>query len=420
MPTVRVITLGCKVNQCDGEEIARELQARGYSPAARGAADVYVVNTCTVTSIADAKARKLIHKLARERPEAVLVVTGCYAERDLEALAAIPGVDAVVGNGRKGDIPAIVADLVAGCGSQDLRSQISDGRSSAPAQRVRAFVKIQDGCDHRCAYCVVPAVRGRPASKPMEEVLQEIEALATAGAPEVVLCGIRLGAYGRDLGNGSLAVLLREVRHTRIPRVRLSSLEPMDVSDELIAEIADHPRLCRHLHLPMQSGDDQVLAEMGRGYTSGGFASLVGKLRGAWPEVAISADVMVGFPGETEEQFERTVGFVQEIGFSHLHVFPFSARPGTPAAERRDQVSASARRARAERTLGVGEELAQNAAQAWVGREVSVLFEERRSDGLLAGWTEHYIRARCEGPEEWIGRIVSVLPRAARQGELLA
>jgi threonylcarbamoyladenosine tRNA methylthiotransferase MtaB len=168
----------------------------------------------------------------------------------------------------------------------------------------------------------------------------------------------------------------------------------------------------------MQSGDDQVLAEMGRGYTSGEFASLVRKLRGAWPEVAISADVIVGFPGETEEQFERTAGFVQEIGFSRLHVFPFSSRPGTLAAERRDQVPASVKRPRAERMLAVGEELAQNAAQAWVGREVSVLFEERGSDGLLAGWTEHYIRARCEGPEEWIGRVVPLRAGEARAGEL--
>ncbi len=420
MPTVRIITFGCKVNQCDGEEIGRGLQARGYSVTARGAADVFVVNTCTVTATADAKARKLIHKLARERPEAVLVVTGCYAERDPQALAAIPGVDAVAGNDRKGEIPAIVAELVAGGGIPDLRSEISEGRSSAPAQRVRAFVKVQDGCDHQCAYCVVPVVRGGPASKPMEEVLQELEALTAAGAPEVVLCGIRLGAYGRDLGNGGLAALLREMRRIEIPRVRLSSLEPMDVSDELIAEIADHPRLCRHLHLPLQSGDDRVLAEMGRGYTSGEFASLVRKLRGVWPEVAMSADVIVGFPGETQEQFGRTVEFVQDIGFSRLHVFPFSPRPETPAGERRDQVPASVRRARAERMLAVGEELAQKAAQAWVGREVRVLFEERQGDGLLAGWTEQYIRARSKGPEEWIGRIVSVLPREARTGELVA
>jgi len=426
MTTVRVITFGCKVNQCDGEGIARELAARGYQVVGRGEAEVYVVNTCTVTGTADAKARKLIHKIAREEPEAVLVVTGCYAERDPEGLAAIPGVDAVVGHGRKGEVVERISQRRS---AGESGGHVRLGRNMPALQgRVRAFVKVQDGCDHRCAYCIVPEVRGRPASRPMAEVVGELRALVKAGTAEVVLCGIRLGTYGRELGEDSLAALLQEMRPALssaegsigIPRIRLSSLEPMDVDDALIAEMADHPTLCHHLHLPLQSGDDGVLEAMGRGYTSGQFAELAAKVREVWPEAGISTDVMVGFPGETEEQFGTTVQFVRRVGLSRLHVFPFSARPGTAAARRRDQIPAMVKRTRAERMLAVGEELAQKSAEAWVGREVKALIEERGRDGLLTGWTEQYIRVTCEGPEECIGMIVSLKPTEARGGELVA
>ena len=194
----------------------------------------------------------------------------------------------------------------------------------------------------------------------------------------------------------------------------------MDVDDGLIAELTDHPTVCRHLHLPLQSGDDRILKAMGRGYTSAQFEDTVAKMRRVWPEAALSTDVMVGFPGETEGQFEATVEFVLGIGFSRLHVFPFSARPGTPAAKHTHPLAASTIRTRAERMLEVGEALAGRAAEAWVGRKVQVLIEERRRDGLLSGWTEQYIRVRCEGPEEHIGRIVSVVAREAKRGELLA
>jgi len=423
MPAARVITLGCKVNQCDGEEIARGLQALGFEVAGPGeAAEVYVVNTCTVTATADAKARKLIHKLAREQPEAVLLVTGCYAERDPEVLAAIPGVGGVVGIAEA--IQGLVPGRLAGGGVKDGKA---DGRRRgsprAPAlreARVRAFVKVQDGCGHGCAYCVVPQARGRPRSKPLAEVVEEVARLAGAGAQEVVLCGIRLGAYGREGSESSLAALLRQLREVDIPRLRLSSLEPMDVGDDLLAETADHPRLCHHFHLPLQSGDDQVLGEMGRGYTTGQFHELVAHIREVRPGAAISTDAMVGFPGETEEQFQQTARFLRELGFSRVHVFPYSPRPGTPAADRSGQVSAPEKGARADRLLALGAELAQQAAEAWVGRKVSVLFEERDARGRLTGLTEHYVRVRCQGPEAWLGRIAEVTPKYAEQGELLA
>jgi threonylcarbamoyladenosine tRNA methylthiotransferase MtaB len=254
-------------------------------------------------------------------------------------------------------------------------------------------------------------------SKPFAEARAEVARLAAAGVPEVVLCGIRLGAYGRGVEDGGLAWLLRELRDVPIPRLRLSSLEPMDCDEALLAEIGDHPTLCHHLHLPLQSGDDEVLRAMRRSYRAAGFARLIGRIREAWPEAAIGADVMVGFPGETEAQFRATRDFLRAQRFSRVHVFPFSPRPGTPAS-RLAPVAASVTRARTEEALDLAAALAQEAAAGWVGRPVRVLFEQRGRDGRLTGLTEHYVRVHAAGPSEWVGRIVEVTPRRAEGGEL--
>jgi len=409
-PAVSVITLGCKVNQCDAEEIAQALAGRGYRIVGRDdQADVCIVNTCTVTATADAKARKLIRKIHRQRPEAQIIVTGCLAQRDPASIEALPGVSAVVPNSQK---PRL-ADLL-----PLLPSPVSPA-SPAPS-RTRAFLKIQDGCDHRCAYCAVPEARGHPVSKPVGQVLAEIGELAAAGAQELVLCGIRLGAYGSDADEGGLAALLHALRGTPIPRLRLSSLEPMDVSDDLLAEIADHPRLCHHLHLPLQSGDDAILAAMNRGYTREDFARLVARVRSAWPDAAITTDIMAAFPGETDQQFRCTVGCAREIAFSRVHVFPYSPRPGTPAAARKDRVPSHTATERTHQMLAVARDLARDAARSWVGKTVSVLFEEREKSGRLTGLTEHYIRLRCTAPKELIGRTAKVVPHDELAGVLLA
>jgi threonylcarbamoyladenosine tRNA methylthiotransferase MtaB len=416
-PRIRILTLGCKVNQCDSEELARALAAQGYEVAGRGrAADLYVVNTCTVTGVADAKARKLIRKLAREHPGARIVVTGCLVQRAPENAPDLPQVVAVVPNAEKPRLPEVIAALLpaAPVAAADLLPS-----------RTRAFVKLQDGCDHRCAYCAVPDARGPMWSKPFDEALAEVSRLAAAGVPEVVLCGIRLGAYGRGGPSGAqpcaptcgLAAFVHELRRLPIPRLRLSSIEPMDIDEALLAEIADHPTLCRHLHLPLQSGDDEVLRAMRRSYRAADFARLMGRVREGWPEAAISADVVVGFPGETEQQFRHTLDFLRAQRFSRVHVFPFSPRPGTPAAEM-EPVPAPVRHARTEAALALAATLAQEAAAAWVGRPVRVLFEQRGRDGVLTGLTEHYVRVHTAGPAEWVGRIVEVTPRRAEGGEL--
>ena len=407
---VHILTLGCKVNQCDADEMAHSLAASGYQIVGRDdPADIYLINTCAVTATAESKARKLIRRLARAHPAAAVIVTGCWPQRDPQAVAALPEVDAVVPNTRKPEIAEIVANF---------RPPPATEARPPSRHRTRAFLKIQDGCDQRCTYCAVPDARGLRVSKPSDLVLDEIADLERSGAQEVVLCGIRLGAYGRDLGREGLPDLLHRLRETAIPRLRLSSLEPMDVDQALLDEIADHPRLCRHLHLPVQSGDDDILATMGRGYETPEYRDLVDRTRAAWPDVALSTDAMVAFPGETEEQFSRTVALLRELAFSRVHVFPFSLRPGTLAAQARDQVPPDIKRDRTHRLLAVAAELAQQAAQNWVGRKASVLVEEQDDEGRLTGLTEHYVRVRGEGPAEHIGRIVEVVPESAENGEL--
>jgi threonylcarbamoyladenosine tRNA methylthiotransferase MtaB len=409
---VHITTLGCKVNQCDAAEMAEALAARGYTVSSSGdEADVHMVNTCTVTATADAKARKLIRRLARGNPQAAIVVTGCWAQIDPRAIAALPEVDAVVPNTRKWEI----ADIVANFRSPDPAS------AQAPARtQTRVFLKVQDGCDQRCAYCIVPDARGEPRSKPVAEVLERAFRFAGEGVQEIVLCGIRLGAYGRDHGQATLAGLLRELRDVGIPRLRLSSIEPMDYDGSLLAEIAENPAVCRHFHLPMQSGDDSVLTAMGRPYASADYVNLVGYVRSALPDAAITTDIIVAFPGESDEQYRRTIELAREVSFSRIHVFPFSARPDTPAAARSDQVPEHVKRSRTQRMLALADGMARLAAQSWVDRPVSVLFEERDRDGMLTGLTPHYVRVRAQGPDAWIGRVVDLVATREAGGELVA
>jgi threonylcarbamoyladenosine tRNA methylthiotransferase MtaB len=405
---VRILTLGCKVNQCDSDEIAQALAARGYDLAGRGeTAATYIINTCTVTAVADAKARKLIRRMGREHPEATLIVTGCLAQREPFGLLDLPGVAAVVPNARKHLLPDLLPGL-----PRPLFPQ-----TYLPS-RTRAFIKIQDGCDHRCAYCAVPDARGAPKSKSLSQVLAEIGALAETGVQELVLCGIRLGAYGRERGGPSLAELLQQLRDLPIPRIRLSSIEPMDFDEDLLAAIADHPRLCHHLHLPLQAGEDRTLRAMKRSYTVAAFAQLCAQVRSVWADAALSTDVLVGFPGEREEDFTRGLEFIRAQQFTRLHVFPFSPRPGTPAAAYEEQVPAEVKQARTQHMLALGEELAGTAARAWLGVEVPVLFEQRRTDGLLTGYTPHYHQVQAAGPPEWVGRIVLVVPTREEHGNL--
>lgn len=396
-PTVGIHTLGCKVNQYESAALAADLRARGLDAVeGRRRADLLVVNTCSVTAVADAKGRKLIRRLAADNPGAPLIVTGCYAELQAAELRAVPGVTAVVGNAAKPTLPDLLLELA------------HDGaRAPLPAlrRRCRAFLKVQDGCDNYCAYCTVPFARPTMASRPLPEAVAELRGLVAAGVQEVVLCGIRLGAYGHN-GQG-LPHLLRALAATGVPRLRLSSLEPWDVGPALVETIGTLDSVCPQLHLPAQSGDDAILACMGRRNTADDYLRLVAGLRRARPGLMVSTDLLVGFPGETEQAFERTIELAWAAAFGRLHVFSYSPRPGTRAAALPDQVPPEVKRHRSRRLRAVGDELARAFAAAHVGVSAPVLVESYRA-GSCRGYTPDYLPVTFPGRPADCGRVLPV------------
>jgi threonylcarbamoyladenosine tRNA methylthiotransferase MtaB len=438
-PVIHIITLGCKTNQCDSEELARDLARQGYQVELTHESELtlnaerstlngcFIVNTCTVTHTADTKARKLIRKLLREHPGAQVIATGCYAQR---AAADLRKIGAVVAP--REEIADLIDESVVGRSlltpPQDFRrdSATADRREippyseALPANRTRVFLKVQDGCNHACAYCVVHTVRGPMTSMLPDEVVARAWHLYEMGAKEVVLCGVHLGAYGIDLGGESLASLLQALRAVPLPRLRLSSLEPMDITDELVSELADHPSLCHHLHLPLQSGDDSVLAAMARGYTAAEYRERVAQVRTVWPELALTTDVMVGFPGETEAAFANTAALVQELEFSRLHIFRYSPRPGTPAAAASQQVEEITKRQRSEKLQALADELFLGQAKKLQGQVVEVLFEEKNAvSGLWEGLTPQYLRVATKAEKGLTGEILPVRIEGAEQDIML-
>ncbi|MFQ5956971.1 MAG: tRNA (N(6)-L-threonylcarbamoyladenosine(37)-C(2))-methylthiotransferase MtaB [Candidatus Brocadiales bacterium] len=397
--TCAFITLGCKVNQYDTQVLREALGRKGYREVPPDStADLYVVNTCAVTSNSEVKSRQEIRKVVRLKPEAEVVVTGCYANADSGTLEKIAGVDRVV------DSEALTRSLVDETSDYPPDSGISrfEGHS-------RAFLKIEDGCDAHCSYCIIPALRGGVRSKAPETILAEARRLAGNGYREVVLTGVHLGAYGRDLDGTTIINVLKGLKEIEgISRIRLSSLEAMEVTDELVELMAGGEKICPHLHLPLQSGDDDVLKIMNRRYTVGEYLEVLDKIRSKLPNPSFSTDIMVGFPGEGPEQFENTLNVCRQAGFSRMHIFPYSPRKGTPAASmqgRPDTKDVKGRRAVLE-TLG--RELALSYKTVFQGRMVDVLVEECGSGGVLSGYSERYIKALFPGPRRLIGSVVSV------------
>jgi len=390
-PTVAILTLGCKLNQADSQALARELLSNGCRVIQRPApADAYVINSCSVTHVADRKSRHLVRLARRLSPSATVVLAGCYAENGGAHLAGRIGADLVVRNGDKASL------------AQELLRRLGDGNGrrapprAADGLRTRAFVKIQEGCNEVCSFCVVPRTRGRERSVPIERVVTEVLARQAEGAQEVVLTGTQLGNYGRDLGTagGPTPLLAALLARTAVPRLRLSSLQAQDIHEDLL-HLWDDPRLCRHLHLPLQSGSDRVLAAMRRRYSARQFLEAASLIRERIPDVAITTDVMVGFPGETEADFQETYRLCQEEGFAAIHVFPYSRRPGTAAALIRDHVSPAVKRDRLERTLALARDSAAAFRARFQGRTMAVLWEEARRRGartLWQGLTDNYLR----------------------------
>ncbi|HRU05194.1 MAG TPA: tRNA (N(6)-L-threonylcarbamoyladenosine(37)-C(2))-methylthiotransferase MtaB [Candidatus Brocadiia bacterium] len=407
-----IVSLGCKVNQYDGQALRERLLALGLAEAPLSARpDVVVVNTCAVTSRADEKCRQRVRAAVKASPGALVIVTGCGAAVAPERFRAIPGVSLILA---KEDLSSIgeVLDGRPACrgGAWDLT--VSDF-----GERDRAFLKIQDGCDAFCSYCIVPYARGKPRSRPLADIGDEARRLADRGFAEIVLTGVHLGLYGQDLAGATLVQAVRQVLAARsVARVRISSIEVMEVTDDLLALMASEERLCPHLHLPLQSGDNEVLRAMNRRYTAADFLRVVDKARRALDRPAITTDVLVAFPGETDAQAANTLRVCEQAAFSRMHVFRYSRRPGTAAA-RLPLVNGQAAAEREAAAIALARDLALRHRRSFVGQTVAPLTESRRdkATGMLTGFTERYAPVLFQGPDTLMGRIARV--RAVEAGD---
>ncbi len=399
---IALATLGCKLNQAETEIFARQFAGEGHRLVSSVEdADIYILNTCTVTHVADGKSRHLLRQAHRRNPDALVVATGCYAQRTPGELAQIEGVDLVVGNDEK---PRLLQRLrEAGYLGRCVREE---GSSNEEALRTRAFIKIQDGCHKYCAYCVVPLVREREKSLSAGQVLVEVGQRVAEGYQEVVLTGTEVGSYHSD-GVDLQGLLERILAGTGVVRLRLSSLQPQEISPELISLWRDG-RLCPHFHLSLQSGSDDVLQRMKRRYRVGDYRRAVSLIRRLVPDVAITTDIIVGFPGETEAEFEESYRFCWRSGFARIHVFPYSSRPGTAAALLPGQVSAKLKRERTRKMLALAAESAQNFREQFSGRLMPVLWEHGNSAGVRAGLTGNYIKVHTRSEEKLTNRVLSL------------
>jgi threonylcarbamoyladenosine tRNA methylthiotransferase MtaB len=432
-----VQNFGCRATQADGAALERQLLERGLErvPAA-SAAQIIVLNTCTVTAEADKDARAAIRRIHRENPGCRILVTGCYAQRAPQELAALPGVSCVVGNSHKHELAAIVSasggfvplseiatpkppvyigDIFAH--TELLAAPVFDG---AGYDRTRPNLKVQDGCDNRCSFCVIPFVRGQSRSLKLSQVLDQMRALVNAGYREVVISGINLGRWGRDL---QPAASIEDLVHaildsTGVERLRLSSIEPMDWSDELIELLATSPRIAKHAHVPLQTGSDRILRLMHRKYRPWHYAERLRKIRAAAPDAAIGADVMVGFPGETEADFEANRAFIASLPFTYLHVFTYSARPGTPAASMPDAVPVEAKRERNRILRELAAEKKAAFHRSFISRTLSAITLSTYDDGFTESLTDNYLNLRLRGHRAPNQMVVASI-EAVRDEELI-
>lgn len=403
-------TLGCKVNQYESQLMRESLVNRGFKEClAEDIADIYIINTCTVTGKADSESRHMIGYYHRMNPDAKIVVTGCYMEMNARDVTFLPGVKHIVKNDDKHNIAAILEDAgTAASVTGDMKwPSISDFKGYT-----KAFVKVQDGCDNACSYCKVPIVRGRSRSKPIRTVVNEVETLVGKGFKEVVLTGICLGAWGQESGAQACLVDLLKALDTLGGdfRIRLSSIEPKYVTDDLVGYLAANKRVCRHLHIPLQSGDDEILRKMRRPYTRQEYSGLVRRVRSLAPDIAITTDVIVGFPGEADSHFRNTLELVREVLPSRTHIFPFSKRDGTYAFQYRDEMAPGEVKKRSTMMKVLALEASYLYRRKFIDRRLDVLVEtkrERRS-GMLEGYSDNYIKVLFAGPSDLMRTIVPV------------
>ncbi|KKI88560.1 30S ribosomal protein S12 methylthiotransferase [Bacillus sp. SA1-12] len=421
MATVAFHTLGCKVNHYETEAIWQLFKENGYERTEyEQIADVYVINTCTVTNTGDKKSRQVIRRAIRKNPDAVICVTGCYAQTSPAEIMAIPGVDIVVGTQDRVKMLDYIEQF------KKERQPINGVRNIMKTRvyeeldvpsftdRTRASLKIQEGCNNFCTFCIIPWARGLMRSRDPKEVVAQAQQLVNAGYKEIVLTGIHTGGYGEDLKDYNLAMLLRDLEEQveGLKRIRISSIEASQISDEVIEVLKTSEKVVRHLHIPIQSGSDSVLKRMRRKYTMEFFADRLDRLKEALPGLAITSDVIVGFPGETEEEFLETYNFIKKYSFSELHVFPYSKRTGTPAARMDNQVDEDIKNERVHRLIELSDQLAKEYASQFEDEVLEVIpeepFKETENEGLYVGYTDNYLKVVFPATEEMVGKIVKV------------
>ena len=416
-------TLGCKTNQYESDRLAKELILRGWDKVSeKDNPDICLVNTCTVTKQADRKSRQMLRKLISKNPDSKVIAMGCYVNRDKEELKDISGIFGVFPNEKKADLPDILDDILRISKSSNFNinrtrlSNIELGRTKPEflnySSHTRALVKIEDGCDNFCSYCIVPYVRGKPISRNKKEIINEIKYLVSEGVKEVVLTGINIGIYGKELENETdLTSLIEEIlKKTNIFRVRLSSIHVNNISSSLIDLLSENNRLCPHLHISLQSGSDRILKMMRRGYNIKQFQEKINKIRFKIPKIAITTDLIVGFPGEQERDFQANLKILKKLYFSKVHVFKYSERPGTIAEKMKDKVSSHLINMRSEKTLKLADKLRINYLKSNIGEKVKVLIENNgKNDYQKIGTSENYIKVFFEDRTSKKGEIVDVL-----------
>jgi threonylcarbamoyladenosine tRNA methylthiotransferase MtaB len=426
---ISISTLGCKVNQYESAGILDKLDKNVFLPVPfHTKADCYIINTCTVTGLTDCQSRQIIRRAIRMNPDASIIVTGCYAQVASGDIAKIPGVTLIVGTAEKENIPKFIEHLVKG-GPQLLVTDICQSREFSRLSplkfpgHTRAFLKIQDGCNNFCSYCIVPYARGPSKSLAEREVFHKIETLARTGYREMVLTGIHLGVYGEDLAPPSnLFNILKYVEKNKsVERVRLSSIEVTEITDDMIRLMKKSTILCRHLHIPLQSGDDRILAAMKRHYDSAYFKNRIEEICRALPHIAIGIDVMVGFPGEGEEAFHNTITLVEELPIAYVHVFPYSERPGTLAIELPGKVNDAVKKKRSEIVRNLGSIKRKIFAERFIGEKLAILVEDKKDKetGSMKGFSDNYIPVVIRnGNSSLVNHIVNVIPDDSRDGKL--
>ncbi|HEY8362650.1 MAG TPA: tRNA (N(6)-L-threonylcarbamoyladenosine(37)-C(2))-methylthiotransferase MtaB [Tissierellaceae bacterium] len=429
MLKVAFYTLGCKVNQYETEAMEEMFERKGYEIVGEDEiADIYVINTCTVTNLSERKSRQFISRAKKKNRDALIAVVGCYPQVAPEEVAKIEGVDVIVGTTDRNKIVELCEKAIANKEKinvvRNIRTQkeFESINIKEVKSKTRAYIKIQDGCNQFCSYCIIPYARGPIRSRDLDDIIKEANNLADAGFKEIVLTGIHIASYGKDKRDISLIDVLEEVgKIDKIQRIRLSSIEPTLINREFMERVVKIGKVCDHFHLSLQSGSPTVLKRMNRKYTPQQYKEIVNIIRDFMPNAGITTDIIVGFPGETEEEFNETYNFVREIGFSRIHVFKYSPRRGTPAAKFENQVDGNVKNIRSDKLISLGEELMKEFHLKFIGSTLSVLFEEKskKDKDYMEGYTTNYIRVKAKKDLQLIGEIVDVRIKEAKDDYLI-